>query len=189
MKKKKKKIFNAAVNQFSKKGASSTTMSEIAKEAEVGKGTLYRYFENKEDLISSLIKCGFKNITEEVKEKISNVEEPVEKLKKSIEVQLKFYDQNRNFCRFLTREFWGYKNKFAENIEEIRNSYTVVIEDIIAQGKEEMIFKDLDPELAAVSLIGIVNITALHWFMFKEEFSVDKIKEEVIEIYFNGLIR
>jgi len=122
---KREKIIEAAIKMFSQQGSTSTTMQEIAEEAGVGKGTLYRYFENKEDLVSSLISFGFKEITEELESKVVNIEKTETKLRKVIETQLEFYNQHRNFCRFLTREFWGYKNKFAANIREIRHSYTV----------------------------------------------------------------
>ncbi|MGM0501277.1 MAG: TetR/AcrR family transcriptional regulator [Bacillota bacterium] len=185
---KQEKIIAAATKLFSKQGASETTMKEIAAEASVGKGTLYRYFENKEDLTSSLVKTGFRNITAELKAELITLDKTTEKIEKAIESQLEYYGNHRDFCRFLTREFWGYKNKFEENIKEIRNTYTVVIEEIINTGIEEGTFKDVDPEVAAVSLVGVVNITALHWFMFKDEFPVDKIKKEIIEIYFNGIL-
>lgn len=185
---KRKQIFNAAVKKFSENGATDTTMKEIAQEAGVGKGTLYRYFEDKEDLVSSLMSYGFKELTEELKAEIEGIETALDKIKKAVEVQLSFYKRHSDFCRFLTREFWGYKNKFEENIKEIRNDYTVVMEEIIKEGIAEGEFKDINPEIAAVSLLGMVNLTALHWFIFKEEIVVDEIKEEVIEIFLTGAL-
>jgi len=64
-----------------------------------------------------------------------------------------------------------------------------LIEEIIQEGIERGVFKETDFEVAAVSLIGMINLTALHWFMFKEEFPVEKIATEVSEIYFSGLIK
>ncbi|GAB6098967.1 hypothetical protein JCM16358_08460 [Halanaerocella petrolearia] len=186
---KKELIFTVAVAEFSKKGADSTTMQEIAQEAGVGKGTLYRYFDNKEDLISSLIETGFKDLTSQIQREVDNITDPQKKLEKSISIQLEFYNQNRDFSKFLTREIWGYKSKFEENIRQIRGSHTVVLEEIIEEGIASDKFKDLNIETAAASLIGMVNITALHWFMFKDEFLVDQIKDEIIELYFNGLIK
>ena len=185
---KREKIFNAAVKKFSEKGTTGTTMKEISQEAGVGKGTLYRYFDDKEDLVSSLMSYGFKQLTEVIKTEIEGIESATEKLKKAVAVQLQFYKQHCDFCRFLTREFWGYKNKFEENIKEIRSDYTVVMEEIIEEGISQNEFKVKDPEIAAVSLIGMVNLTALHWFMFKGEVAVDKIKKEVIEIFLDGML-
>src|SRR6056297_3870168 len=151
---KKERIFTVAVEKFSYKGSTSTTMQEIAKEAGVGKGTLYRYFDNKEDLTSSLMKMGFEEITNDIKEAVSQVDDPIMKLEEMRDVQLQFYNQHQHFCKFLTREIWGYKNKFEENIKEIRGNYTVIIEEVIAQGIESGQFKDVNVETAASSLVG-----------------------------------
>lgn len=188
MKQKREKIFNAAVKEFSEKGTTATTMKEISQKAGVGKGTLYRYFENKEDLVSSLLSYGFEQLTLEIKNRLAGFDNATEKLRQAVTVQLEYYKEHCDFCRFLTREFWGYKNKFTENIKEIRSNYTVVIEEIIEEGIEQEEFKAKDPEIAAVSLIGMVNLTALHWFMFKGEVAVEKIKEEVIDLFLAGIL-
>ncbi|SDC01547.1 MULTISPECIES: TetR/AcrR family transcriptional regulator [unclassified Candidatus Frackibacter] len=187
MNSKKERIFTAAIDKFSQKGSTNTTMQEIAETAGVGKGTLYRYFENKEDLIYSLIQYGINKMTNQVKEKISQVELPLEKLKIIVGAQLEFYDQHQNFCKFLTREIWGYQSKFEDYIKEIRSNNTVIIENIIKDGIERGVFKELNAETAAVSLSGMINITALHWFMFQDKFPIEKIRNDIIQLYFNGI--
>lgn len=47
-------ILNATLNSISVHGFHGTPMSMIAEQADVGAGTIYRYFENKEDLINEL---------------------------------------------------------------------------------------------------------------------------------------
>ena len=47
-------ILNATLNLISNQGFHGTPMSQIANQAGVGAGTIYRYFENKETLINEL---------------------------------------------------------------------------------------------------------------------------------------
>lgn len=187
MNSKQEQIFTAAIEKFSQKGSTNTTMQEIANEAGVGKGTLYRYFNNKEDLVCSLIKYGINKMTNKVKETVEDIQDPVKKLEIVIETQLEFHNQHRDFCKFLTREIWGYQSKFEEHIKEIRTNNTFLIEDIIKQGIAEEKLKGINAELGAVSLSGMINITALHWFMFRKSFPVEKIKENLICLYFDGI--
>lgn len=49
-------ITKAAIKNFSKTGFAATKMDDIAKTAEVSKGTLYLYFESKESLFESICK-------------------------------------------------------------------------------------------------------------------------------------
>ncbi len=48
-------ILNAAMDVFSEKGFSRATLEEIAERAEFGKGTLYNYFANKDELFEAVI--------------------------------------------------------------------------------------------------------------------------------------
>ena len=51
---KRRKILDAALDVFSRKGYHNATISEVAKEAHIGKGTVYLYFEGKESLLVAI---------------------------------------------------------------------------------------------------------------------------------------
>ena len=57
------KILVSAIKVFSQKGFAKTTMSDVANRAKVGVGTLYNYFQNKDDL---LLQCMKKTINDEI---------------------------------------------------------------------------------------------------------------------------
>ena len=51
----KKLIINAATESFSKYGYKATTMDQVARLANVGKGTIYTFFKNKEELFNEIM--------------------------------------------------------------------------------------------------------------------------------------
>jgi len=57
-------ILQAAKGLFFKQGFATTTMTQIAAAAELGKGTLYLYFQNKEELYISLLVEGMQLLNE-----------------------------------------------------------------------------------------------------------------------------
>lgn len=61
----KNEILNAAIKNFSKTGFAITKMDDIAKTANVSKGTLYLYFQSKEDLFESLFKLNQQKLIDE----------------------------------------------------------------------------------------------------------------------------
>ena len=61
----KKKIISVAVNLFKKQGFNMTTMEQIAREADIAKGTLYNYFPVKVAIIDESIKRTFKEKNQE----------------------------------------------------------------------------------------------------------------------------
>ena len=61
----KENITNAAIKNFSKNGYAITKMDDIAKTADVSKGTLYLYFQSKEDLFESICKSNQRILIDE----------------------------------------------------------------------------------------------------------------------------
>ena len=59
-KEKKQKILAAALSLFASRGFHGTAVPDVADLAGVGAGTIYRYFENKEDLVNAVF-CDAKN--------------------------------------------------------------------------------------------------------------------------------
>ncbi|MDO5116363.1 MAG: TetR/AcrR family transcriptional regulator [Synergistaceae bacterium] len=55
--KRKNQITKAAMKLFDQKGYTNTTIQDISEEAEISKGLIYRYFESKEDILSSLVEA------------------------------------------------------------------------------------------------------------------------------------
>lgn len=51
-----RKLKNAALDVFSEKGVDATTVEDITEKADLGKGTLYRHFADKEEMVITLVK-------------------------------------------------------------------------------------------------------------------------------------
>lgn len=83
----KEQILVSASKVFAKKGYHATSISDICKKADVARGTIYLYFENKRDIFDVLIK----NFTTSILENISM-------FSKTEPLQLQF---NRNFCKIV----------------------------------------------------------------------------------------
>ncbi|MFC1485941.1 TetR/AcrR family transcriptional regulator, partial [Candidatus Latescibacterota bacterium] len=50
-----REIMEAAISVFAEKGFFAATLEEIAQKAEFSKGALYLYFQNKEDLLNTIL--------------------------------------------------------------------------------------------------------------------------------------
>lgn len=61
----KKKIINVALSLFKKQGYNETSMEQIAREADIAKGTLYNYFPVKEAIVDEYIKRNFRKKNQE----------------------------------------------------------------------------------------------------------------------------
>ncbi|KUK10884.1 MAG: Transcriptional regulator, TetR family [Clostridia bacterium 41_269] len=93
---KKRRILDAAAKVFSKKGFHKAKIEEIAKEAGIGKGTIYEYFASKEEL--------FKEMLSSISRKYIKVFDPqshdsaVEQIRKIIEQHFNFMLEKKDLA-------------------------------------------------------------------------------------------
>ncbi len=100
-----REIIEAAYKVFSEKGYHRASMADIARELEVGHGTLYRYYESKLDIASSVIDEIIGKITDVVADippsGISSLDEYRERLERIGERFFRLLEDNPELHRFL----------------------------------------------------------------------------------------
>jgi len=77
---KRKNIATSCCETFVKDGFSEISISQIASIANVGKGTIYEYFSNKEDIVFELMNCLQENYANDLKNKLLNITSKKQKL-------------------------------------------------------------------------------------------------------------
>lgn len=167
---KRRRIAKSTCNLFIEKGYVNITISEIAKVAGIGKGTIYEYFSNKEDIIFELMACLQDeydlSLHEKFEQNISTKqkliylfdiflsdEEPVNTQRKIYKEFLSIYIHNKTDAMDL------YNTKMMDK-------YKNVLEDIL----QESINKN---EISEISLTFIPSIfaTLQGFFIMNEETS------------------
>ena len=179
MNKTKKAIFNAAIKVFSIEGYDSATVEEIASEAGVAKGTLYYNFQGKEEIFKFVIDEGMKLIKNEVLDAIKDIDDPLEKLKISAKVQLRYVYNNKEFFRVIMSQIWGDKNRHQEMRQEIRRLVNINSNRIkdITKGKAD---KDV-LEVLGCCFIGVLFSSALYEILYEDQYSENYIVDRFME--------
>jgi len=76
-----KKLKKAALDVFSEKSVDAATVEEITEKADVGKGTLYQHFEDKEEIVVTLVEEAVEHLIEHIR----SYESPPETLEDMLE--------------------------------------------------------------------------------------------------------
>jgi AcrR family transcriptional regulator len=186
-------ILSAAEKVFAAKGFFPTTMSDIAREAEFGTGTLYKYFKSKEELYFTLIDEKVEEINRLVKAELSQKTSAVERIKKVLGLQLEFIEQNRDFFRIYVSERsrfeWTVKDDLGKGIHEKMVTYINILAEVISEGIEEKEFKPMNPMDLAHALAGIVNSFVFEWLISHEPYPLISKLDAVLEIFLGGVQR
>lgn len=136
---KRKDIALSCVELFTQSGIGSLTISEVAKTAGVGKGTIYEYFANKEDIVFEILNILMQENNLKKEKKLETIEATREKIKLFFEF---FYKEEDIEIRQIYKEFISITlaNKHQNMIDfntYCFSSYYVWLERIISEGIEK----------------------------------------------------
>lgn len=185
-----KEIIDSAVKIFAEKGFQNTTIDEIAKSANIAKGTVYIYFNNKLELFLSLINEGIEDIFSITKGILTEKRNYLERLESLIHAQFTFYQENEDFFKIFVSErsrfFSEVKIELKKEIIKKYQSQIDLIAEFIQEGIEKDILRELDPKKAAVSLAGMIHAFMLQWIMSEKRFNLTGTSSFIINLFLQG---
>ncbi len=139
-----KEIMNAAIDIISIKGFKNTTTKEIAEEADMAEGTLYNYFQNKNDILMSIAEryvSHKRNL--DVSTDVASVQEFITELYTSNSIRnMEEYRNERKILKALLPEFLSDKTLGKMYFERIVQPYLTSIEEKLHIMKEKGVVAD-----------------------------------------------
>jgi AcrR family transcriptional regulator len=169
---KRQHIIESAARTFSKTGFARCTVSEIAKDADIGKGTVYEYFSSKEDLFFAVFEWVITQSWHSASASASLHDKScIEKLRDLSDSQFDYWEEHKDMY-VLVLEFWAASgatktgDRFREAFKEINRMYRSIIKEMIHEGIEKREFRsDIDADAIAASLLGSFDSLLIQtWF-------------------------
>jgi AcrR family transcriptional regulator len=151
------KILEAAARLFGTQRFHEVRMEDIAAEAQVGKGTLYRYFSDKEELYLALLGVASEQFTRRLQEVVTQAEGPRAQLEAVVAAIIAFFDERPHLLNLIQRAevLRGSGTEFPW--QQARHELLQLVLDLFAHGREEGAFALADPHLAVLLLLGGVR--------------------------------
>lgn len=192
----KKLIIKAAAQIFSEKGYERTTLDEVAHLAEFSKGSLYNYFENKEDLFLTTLEIGIQKLIEEMR--MVSESEPTTALqtKAILSVMVTFFKENDSFNKH--RAFFQMmvnekrvtacqtSDEYLNRMQCMHRNMTHFFSEIFKKGIDSHELKKGNPQTYAEVLVGIIHHHIFMVNMEMLEFNQEK-ADHIFDIFFNGV--
>ena len=135
------RIITAATKVFAAKGFYQAKISEIAKEAQVADGTIYLYFETKDDILISLFEEQMQTVLDNMMVQIKEEKDPVRKLEKFALTHLQLIQERKDMAEIIQVELRQSSKFMKEYKNEKFVQYLDIIGDIVREGQEIGIFK------------------------------------------------
>lgn len=155
---KKDTVFTVAIAEFAAMGYNATNINTIAQKAKISIGSLYSYFESKEDLFLAMAEKGYELLNralEELHPEEGTVFEVIERL---LNIAFDYAEKHTDFCRiYLDLSTEGLSHLSERLTENVETSYVHVYKKLLASAKDKgEVRADLDVPMAAFFLDNIV---------------------------------
>jgi len=170
------RILRSAESVFAEKGYLQATISEIARMASVSEGTIYEYFDNKDDLLFSIPEQRFKEHISALDE-IFELKTPLRKLRRFIRYHFYLYMTEPNFVKVFLLHIQFSQRFYGSQVYKTFKHYTKIIEDVLEEGKRDRSIRaNVSTRVFKNLFLGTFSHMALRWLIL-EEAVTDKMKE------------
>jgi AcrR family transcriptional regulator len=173
---KRKRVLDAATDEFATYGFENTSIQQIAKRAEISVGSVYKYFENKDELFAMVVKENLSLLEELLLHHSSSDEDVMVKAESVLKELLKFSKKHpqliKLYCAITTGNNTEFSRLLAQRVESISAKvYTDVIEKAQLSGDAR---KDIDPKFFAFLLNNVFMMLqfSISCDYYKERFKV-----------------
>ena len=176
-------ILEAASRVFSGREYHLVLTEEIAEEAGIGKGTIYRYFANKEDLYFATIVHGFEKLHEQLGAVLAREASPTRRLESIARESMTFFWSRRDFYALMYR---NEKRFLAQEsrIRKTRERLVRLVQETIVDGIDRREFRGVDPKTASELFLGMVR--AMNVFR-RESDTLESLVAQMMEIFTTGI--
>jgi TetR/AcrR family transcriptional regulator len=188
-----KELLAAALDLFSRKGYHNVSMHEIAAKAEFAIGTVYRFFQNKEDLYIDLVLEKCDEFEAAFTRTIEEPDDEVEKLRNYIRTRGERFRGNLPFVRLFLAERRGASFNIRAGLnEEIKKRHYAFIErlaSIFESGIENKRFKKIaEPFHLAFALDSVIDAFLLLWLDAPERHPYPENPDAILDLFLRGLV-
>lgn len=187
MQKQEDRILEISKELFFRHGIKSITMDDIATRLGISKKTIYQYYEDKNALLSSLVKMELLTQTEEMQEIRSNSENAIDEMLQSMNCM------SRNFSKMNPTLFYDLQKYHSSAWSHFKNfkekQMTGFVEENLRRGiKNELYRKDLKVKTLARLRLEEVEMGFNPDAFPPEQFNMTDVQVALLEHFLYGVV-
>ena len=157
----KAQILDAARSLLLTEGLHGISINKIAETAELGVGTLYFYFNSKEEIFAALQEEGLERLYAEVKRAIEKEERPAHRLTAIARIYVAFSRDQKTYFDIINYFLSSPESFLSPHLKEQVDTYGIRIIDLITEtvkaGMDTKAFKAVNARQFAIMLWGTLH--------------------------------
>ncbi|MDQ2870491.1 MAG: TetR/AcrR family transcriptional regulator [Acidobacteriota bacterium] len=149
-------ILEAAARTFASREFHEVLIDRVAADAGVGKGTIYRYFETKEDLYFATILHGFDALARALSDAPPSNQDPETRLERIAEGVIRFFWTREDFSKLLMEDGRRFRSR-QEELSKRKEALQLLVERTLADGVTSGAFQVSSVRAAAILFRGMIR--------------------------------
>src|SRR5438552_14645 len=175
-------MLDAAGRLFGAQRFHEVRMDDIAAEAEVGKGTLYRYFNDKEELFDALLDRSSRQLVTLLEEEKKKGGGPRSRLHDYVRALLRFFDERPQLFDLIQRAEVMRGRSEGFPWRQARDELFQQFIDLFREGNAVGEFQIRDPQLAMLMILGGIRSV----IRFGSRPRPDDLPARIVDCFLNG---
>ncbi|MGI9387272.1 MAG: TetR/AcrR family transcriptional regulator [Methyloligellaceae bacterium] len=181
-------ILQAARSVFSERGYDDASITEIARRAGVVEGTIYKYFQNKRDLLFRLMIKVLEALNSGAKAGVHKTDGVRGQLRFLIWWHLQAFVDDPGLCRLFIREVRSNDRANQTVLYEAYRRYTSIMVRTLEGGVESGdLRRDLPLPMIRDMVYGTIEHIAWAWVAGQGTLNIDKIADDLSDMVMGGI--
>ena len=165
------KISEATLALSNQKGFSAMSMRDLSAEAGLSMGALYSYFSSKDELLDMIQQQSMRVAARVLVDQLAGIHDPHLKLKQAIYAHLYLSEIMHPWFYFSYMEAKNLSKQVQKKAIELELFTEKIFIDIIAHGKQDGTFQDVDKELVAAMIKAVLQ----DWYLKRWKYEMRNI--------------
>ncbi|MHC1744273.1 MAG: TetR/AcrR family transcriptional regulator [Syntrophobacteraceae bacterium] len=183
------RILDAALDVFSEKGFHQATVDEIAERAGLGKGTLYRYFANKETLFNELVRFRLEELEQQANAVLDGQDDVLTMISKYLRIYFEFFDRNERLYRVVVQQRGDVGREFQDVYVKTVMRRIPVLKRKIYRATQKGVLKEVDFQTVFYGVMGFIHGVIQKWVASDCSYSLVDELPTVMEVLFYGFVK
>ena len=182
------RILDAAIEVIAQHGYASSRVTDIASRARVADGTIYLYFQSKEELLMEAINSAFAGFLTRARAELQHLHDPRERLRRLAFLHLSMLGGDRDLAVVFQTELRHSAKFLAQFSTQHLVDYFELIRHEVREGQRLGLFRpELSDKIAANCFFGALDEMVTSWILSEHDYPLGGAADAVVDVILQGL--
>jgi AcrR family transcriptional regulator len=184
----KETILDAAKRLFIRFGKRKTSVDEIARAAQVGKGTVYFHFKSKEEIWDTIVGQAVSRAIGRITDALEKVKSAMEKLRAYIRTRYQVFREELDILNIQQGVLDELFPEITDITKDLKTREMGFLTDIFNYGIKRGEFRHLDVELLSMIMAAALEATSEYWIRKVRLVGAEAAMDNLLDVFFHGLL-